>query len=133
MSIQMPTQLKGIHVLLVEDEPDIAELLSFVLRDAGAEVVEALSAFEALHQLSRYSPNVMVCNLRLPEMTGAELLQYIRFGQPDASKQIPAIAVTSYDREFSWAEATQAGFNAFLTKPIEPEQLVAEILTLVGC
>ena len=131
MCLEIPNQLAGIQVLLVEDEPDIADLLAFVLREAGADVVEAISAFEALHKLNHYSPAVIVCNLRLPDMNGGELLQSIRFGQADASEQIPAIAVTSYTREFALTEITQAGFDAFLPKPIEPEQLVAGIQELV--
>jgi CheY-like chemotaxis protein len=77
MCLETPSQLTGVHVLLIEDEPDIAELLCFVLRDAGADVVEAISAFEALHPLTQYSPNVIVCNLRLPDMDGGELLQFM--------------------------------------------------------
>jgi CheY-like chemotaxis protein len=131
--MQIPTQLSGVHVLLVEDEPDIAELLSFVLRDAGADVIEVPSASEALHHLTHYSPSIIVCNIRLPDMNGGELLKTIRFKQADISQQIPAIAVTSYSREYSWTEAIKAGFDRFLLKPIEPDQLVSEILSLVRC
>ena len=51
MCLEIPNQLAGIQALLVEDEPDIADLLAFVLREAGADVVEAISALEALHKL----------------------------------------------------------------------------------
>ncbi len=56
MCLETPDQLAGTQVLLVEDEPDIAELLTFVLREAGADVLEATSALEALHKLTHYSP-----------------------------------------------------------------------------
>ena len=131
MCLEIPNQLAGLQVLLVEDEPDIADLLTFVLRDAGADVVEAVSASEALHKLTHYSPAVIVCNLRLPDMNGGELLQSIRLGQAEAGRWIPAIAVTSYTREVVLTEIIRAGFDAFLPKPIDSEQLVAEILELV--
>ncbi|MBW4528543.1 MAG: response regulator [Phormidium tanganyikae FI6-MK23] len=97
-----------------------------------AEVVEVASGFKALFQLTRFSPSVIVCNIRLPDMMGEELLQSIRLKQPDASQQIPVIAVAAGNREFSSAEASTAGFDGFLSHPIDPEQLVAEILSLVG-
>ena len=69
MSTQLPTQLTGIHVLQVEDEPDSAELLFFVFRDAGAEVVEANSAFEALHGIEMQSSRTS-----LPYSTASQCL-----------------------------------------------------------
>lgn len=56
MGLEILDQLVGTQVLLVEDEPDIAELLAFVLKQAGADVLEATSALEALHKLTHYSP-----------------------------------------------------------------------------
>ena len=78
MLTQRLTSLKGVQVLLVEDEPDIAELLAFMLTDAGAKVTHAPSAFEALQKLDQGLPDVIVCNLRLPDIDGRQLLHCIR-------------------------------------------------------
>jgi CheY-like chemotaxis protein len=64
-------------------------------------------------------------------MDGGQLLQCIRAYRPESGKRIPAIAATSYTREFASSEIVKAGFDRFLPKPLEPERLVAEILELV--
>ncbi|MBD1847259.1 response regulator [Cyanobacteria bacterium FACHB-63] len=127
----MSTELTGIKVLLVENEMDIAGMLCFVLEDAGAEIVQVLSGLEALSQLTRFSPTVILCNIRLPDMTGEKLLQSIRLQQSDAKKQIPVIGVADSHRDFSRAAATKAGFDGFLSHPISSRQLFAEIRSLV--
>ena len=126
----MSESLKGLQVLLIEDEPDIAELLHFILFQNGAAVTVATTALEGLLVLNEQQPQVLVCNLRLPDMDGRQLIQRVR-SLPDATvSQVPAIAVTSYDRECHAESALLAGFNDFLAKPLEPASLVAAILAL---
>jgi CheY-like chemotaxis protein len=114
----MRTPLHGIQVLLVEDEPDIAELLTFVLTDAGADVIQGSSAFEALQKLDQGLPDVLVCSLRLPDMDAGQLLRCIRDYKTESGRPLPAIAMTSYTREFTFTEITEAGFDRFLPKPL---------------
>lgn len=128
----MPTQLNNIQVLLVEDEPDIAVLLIYILEGSGAKVVATTTALEALQALDNHSPHILVCNLRLPDLDGIQLLQQIRLQQDATASYFPAIAVTSYNRIFCAEAALRSGFDRFIAKPIEPDFLVASILQLVA-
>ena len=123
--------LKDIQVLLVEDEPDIAVLLTYLLEDKGAVVTVTTTALEALQVLNRQCPQILVCNLRLPDLDGRQLLKQVRQAPSTIIRQLPAIAVTSYSREYSADAASNAGFDYFLAKPIEPALLVEAILQLI--
>jgi CheY-like chemotaxis protein len=124
--------LKGLKVLLVEDEPDIADLLTFVLMLQGAEVTFAVSAEEALGKLGAELPDVLVSNIKLPNEDGYWLIEQIRSLESHWKGQLPAIAVTSYTRDFSKDRALDAGFDYFLPKPVDLDDLTAHILTLVN-
>jgi CheY-like chemotaxis protein len=123
--------LAGLIVLLVEDEPDIAELFTFILEEYGAEVVLAGSALEALARLGQRRPDILVSNVRLPEEDGRWLIEQIRRLEGMWS-ELPAIAVTSYTREVDAERALESGFQHFMSKPLDPGELVQEILKLVG-
>jgi CheY-like chemotaxis protein len=122
--------LEGIQALLVEDEADMADLLTFMLEEYGAAVIHVDSATAALSVLEQQEPNILICNIKLPDQDGTWLIQHIR-EERQLNRTIPAIAVTSYTREFSIQRAFEAGFQQFLTKPIDPYDLVAAILHLL--
>ncbi|WP_277881869.1 MULTISPECIES: response regulator [Cyanophyceae] len=122
--------LAGLTVLLVEDEPDMAELLTVILEEYGAEVVLATSAIEALARLGQRQPDILVSNVRLPQEDGRWLIEQIRQLE-GAWSELPAIAVTSYTREVDAEGAIQSGFQHFMPKPVDPDELVQEILKLV--
>ncbi|MBD2057884.1 response regulator [Oculatella sp. FACHB-28] len=122
--------LAGLTVLLVEDEPDIAELFTFILQEYGAEVILARSAVEALGELGQRKPDILVSNVRLPEEDGRWLIEQIRHLE-GVWNELPAIAVTSYTREVDAEGAMQSGFQHFMSKPLDPDELVQEILKLV--
>nr|WP_242033702.1 response regulator [Phormidium sp. FACHB-592] len=124
--------LKDIQVLLVEDELDMAVLLTYLLENEGAAVTVTTTALEALQVLNKQRPQILLCNLRLPDLDGKALLEQVRQAPATASRQIPAIAVTSYSREYGEAAALKASFDYWLTKPIDPEPLVEAILQLVA-
>jgi CheY-like chemotaxis protein len=126
---EMPASLtlEGLQVLLVEDEPDISELFVFVLEGLGADIVRATSAAEALIALENSHPDILLCNLKLPDLDGFNLIQQIR-RQEINPEELPAIAISSYTREYSREAVLNAGFQLYLPKPIDPEELGAEIL-----
>lgn len=121
--------LKNLQILLVEDEADIAELLAVILEQAGAEVIQTSYAVEAFEMLESCQPDILISNVRLPDHNGDWLIQHIRACE-DALKSIPAIAVTSYTREFTKQRILNAGFQRFITKPFDPDELIAAVLTL---
>lgn len=122
--------LTGIQVLLVEDEIEIAALFTFVLREAGAEIISAFEASQALVALKYKQPDILVSNLRLPDQDGIWLIHQVRSRL--SSQQLPAIAVTSYMREFAEDRALKNGFQKFIAKPIDPDELISSIAQLLN-
>ena len=108
----------------------MAELFTIILEQYGAEVILANSAIEALGELEQRQPDILVSNVRLPEEEGCWLIEQIRQLEGERS-ELPAIAVTSYTREFDAEGALQSGFQHFMSKPLDPDELVQQILKLV--
>jgi CheY-like chemotaxis protein len=113
--------LLGVRVLLVEDDEDTRELFALVLGEAGAEVRTALDTKDAMRSILRWPPTIVVSDLAMPTMDGFTLLREVRSVHP----QIPAIAVTGMGSAKDHEAALAAGFQALVTKPLEPEALVA--------
>src|SRR5207244_3185487 len=88
--------LKGVRVLVVEDEPDARELITLMLSRCGAEVQPAGSSAEALEIVGRRVPDVIVSDLEMPEESGYELITKIRQLPGERGGAIPAIALTAY-------------------------------------
>ena len=123
-------RLDGIRVLVVDDDADARELFTSILERAGATVLTAGSAADALGIIAAGSIRVLVSDIEMPGQDGYELLQLAR-AEPDAPPFL-AIAVTAYARPVDRHRALQAGFDWHLSKPIEPSQLLAAIASLIG-
>lgn len=124
--------LVGIRILLVEDEPDIAELLIFILETAGAEVMALMDAEAALSMLELFHPDLLLSNVKLPDRDGNWLIEQIRVHSSSLLRQLPAIAITSYTREVSSSKSLDAGFDRFLVKLDSPESIVDEVVQLLS-
>jgi len=123
--------LVGILILLVEDEPEIADLLTFILETAGAEVIALPNAEQALALIETLHPDILLCNMRLPEHDGNWLIEQIRVHSCQFIRELPAIAVTSYTREVSKHKALNAGFDRFIVKLENPEKIVDQVVQLI--
>ncbi|HEY9897105.1 MAG TPA: ATP-binding protein [Candidatus Sericytochromatia bacterium] len=121
------SDLNGIRVLVVDDEPDSREFVAFVLEQSGAEVVTATTASEALGLLQRLKPDVLLSDIGMPEMDGYMLMQQVRALPVEQGGQVLAIALTAYAGDFNQQQARQAGFQRHLAKPVEPEKLIKTI------
>ncbi|MEG4497390.1 PAS domain S-box protein [Microcoleus sp. F10-C6] len=124
--------LSGMRILVVDDEPDMRDLISFLLEDAGAEVVTLAVAREVLTALARFQPDVLLSDIGMPGMDGYMLLRQVRALPPERGGLIPAIALTAYAGEFNQKQALQAGFQRHLAKPIDPDQLIKTIAALLS-
>ena len=122
--------LSGMRILVVDDEPDMRELICFLLEDAGAVVVTVAVASEALTALAGFQPDVLLSDIGMPGMDGYMLLRQVRALPPERGGLIPAIALTAYAGEFNHKQALQAGFQRHLAKPIEPDELIKTIAAL---
>nr|RNJ70012.1 MAG: response regulator [Leptolyngbya sp. IPPAS B-1204] len=124
--------LSGLQILVVDDEPDTCELVSFVLEQAGAIVTTASSAQAALELLKQSPPKVLVCDIAMPDTDGYALIQQIRSELTQQDGQILAIALSAYARELDRQRAIAAGFQQHIAKPVEPEALVKAIANLLS-
>ncbi|MBD3884990.1 response regulator [Phormidium tenue FACHB-886] len=122
--------LTGIQVLVVDDDADTRELVAFLLEQAGAEVVTATSAGDALVALTCSQPDVLLSDIGMPEVDGYMLLRQVRALPLEQGGGIPAIALTAYAGEINYQQAMAAGFQRHIAKPIEPEVLIQAISTL---
>jgi CheY-like chemotaxis protein len=123
--------LGGLHVLIVDDEADIRDLVAFILEQSGAEVTVATSASEALAALNQSLPDVILCDIGMPEVDGYMLIRQVRALLPERGGLIPAIALTAYAGESNQKQALAAGFQLHISKPVEPEELVRAIAQLI--
>lgn len=132
--------LTGLHILVVDDEPDSRDIAAFILQQAGADVTTVSSASKALQVLQTTKIDLLLSDVGMPEMDGYELMNEIHqlLSQPDAAStqakpvSLPAIALTAYAEEVDQQQAFACGFRVHLVKPVEPKQLVQAIATIIG-
>jgi two-component system CheB/CheR fusion protein len=110
------------HALLVDDAPDVLEMLAFLFRHEGYEVVTADSAFVALEAAKSQHFDVIVSDIGMPGMDGYSLASALR-AMPQY-KRVPLVAVTGFSMYDDRDRAVESGFDAHLTKPINPITLL---------
>jgi len=124
------SRLDGIRVLVVDDEADARDLFASILRAAGAAVTTAGSAAEARGCLAADHPQVLLSDIEMPGEDGYELVGRARSARP--SRTLIAIAITAYARDVDRRRALDAGFDWHLSKPIEPDDLVGVVASLLA-
>ena len=125
------SSLIGIRVLLVDDEPDVREVMASALETRGATVTSAGSARDALHTLAKSDFDVLLADIAMPEKDGYELIREIR-KLPSISARIPAAAVTAFAGEEDRQRALAEGFQAHVAKPVSPAALAQAVADLVN-
>jgi signal transduction histidine kinase/CheY-like chemotaxis protein len=117
--------LKGLRVLLVEDEGDTRELISYMLGRFQATVRAVSSGTEALADIREFRPDVLVSDLHMPAGDGYELIRAVRSLPPEEGGRIPAIALTGLARAEDRRSALDAGYQVHVPKPVTPAKLTA--------
>jgi PAS domain S-box-containing protein len=120
--------LAGLKVLVVDDEPDACQLLRVVLARGQAVVAVAGSVVDALAVLEKFHPDVIVCDIGMPEQDGYDLLHWVRANP--ATKDIPAAALTAFARHEDRKRSLLAGFQTHVAKPVDPAELTAVVASL---
>jgi len=130
--LECPPEIRGLSVLVVEDEPDARELLKSVLEYCEARVAVAGTVEEALIAMPAFKPDVIVSDIGLPGEDGFSLIDRVR-RLPDAEGgRIPAVALTAYTRTEDRTRALLAGFNMYVPKPVEPRELLIVLASVSG-
>jgi CheY-like chemotaxis protein len=122
--------LQGVHVLVVHSDIASRELLAAILNYCGALVTTVCSAREALDVMRLVRPNVIVADLVLPDH-GGWLIRHVRALKPEDGGVVPAIALSAQLNPEEPDEARASGFDAYLTKPLDPWELCGTISSLV--
>jgi CheY-like chemotaxis protein len=114
---------RSLHILLVEDHGDTADLLTTVFQIEGHSVEHAGDVASALEALERSPFDLLVSDLGLPDRTGLELLRELR----GRGERLPAIALSGYGQERDIERSREAGFAEHLVKPVEPRVVLDAI------
>jgi PAS domain S-box-containing protein len=128
--IENQTLLKDLRILVVDDEEDARSLVTAVLEKYGAVVEVVGSTAEALLALQERMPDVIVSDIGMPDEDGYTLIRKVRAQQ--SGHKIPAVALTAYARVEDRIRALEAGFQSHVPKPIEPDELVLVISSMIG-
>lgn len=127
--------LTNLQILVVDDDTDTRDFYTVVLKQAGAIVTAVSSAEEALQVLAQLKPNILLSDIGMPDMDGYMLIRQIRGMEAQdkkaQDKTMPAIALTAYAGESDQKQAIAAGFQHYMSKPIEPQELVKAIVKLI--
>jgi PAS domain S-box-containing protein len=132
-SSDMRHDLTGVTTLVVDDDRETRDLFVELLALHSARVVSAASAAEAFEIVQREPPDVIVMDIGMPNEDGFSLLRRIR--ALESAKEVPptpVMAVTAYTGANARAEALRAGFAAYLSKPVQPDDVLAAILEVLG-
>ena len=116
-------------LLIIEDEPDLRELLSFTLSREGYDVMEAETAETALQMLDSKLPDLAIVDWMLPGMDGIELVKRLR--RDDVTEDLPIIMLTARGEEPDKLKSFDVGIDDYITKPFSPRELLARIKALL--
>lgn len=119
--------LRGVSVLVVDDDRQTVEFVRCALERYGAVVTTATSAREARARFERDPPDVLVADLLMPEENGLELIRTIRRAEAARGRHTPAAALSALARSEDRRRAIEAGFELHLTKPVDPIELASTV------
>ena len=125
--------LEGIHILVVDNEADARGLITTILEGRGADVRAVASAAEALLAIAARRPDVLLSDIAMPGEDGYDLIRQVRqLESASSAPPLPAAALTAYASAGDRGQALLAGYQAHLSKPIEPSKLTATVAALAG-
>ncbi|MEH2399257.1 hybrid sensor histidine kinase/response regulator [Nostoc sp.] len=123
--------LAGLKVLVVDDQADTRNFLSFMFEEYGAIATAVASVDEALTVIEQAKADILISDIGMSEQDGYTLIRKLRSLEPEKGGRIPAIALTAYTREEDRLEALTAGFQQHLSKPIDPTKLIAMVVNVL--
>jgi two-component system phosphate regulon response regulator PhoB len=116
-------------ILLVEDEPDIRDMLNFALSRAGFQVWEAATAEDAVHKLDGLLPSMLIIDWMLPGMSGVDLA--LRLRRDEHTAALPIIMLTARGEESDKLKSFNSGVDDYIVKPFSPRELIARVKALL--
>ena len=120
---------KKFKILLVDDEPDIVEIISYSLKNANYDVYSASNGLEAIKLAKSIKPDLIILDVMMPEMDGIEACEIIRKDQVVGNTLITFLSARGED--YSQIAALNAGADDYITKPIKPKVLLSKVKSLL--
>ena len=119
------------RVLIVEDNFDNREIYAEILRHAGYEILEAENGARGIEKARQFHPDIILMDLSMPLMDGWEAIKVLKADSRTAS--IPVLAVSAHVvMNGDYRRAEEAGFCSYITKPVEPKHVLAEVRDRIG-
>lgn len=118
-----------IKILLVDDEPDILEIVGYNLKNEGYKIYTAKNGFEAIESAKKHTPHLIILDIMMPEMDGIEACEKIR-----ATKGLENVLITFFtarSEDYSQMAGFEVGADDYITKPIKPKVLISKIKALL--
>jgi PAS domain S-box-containing protein len=125
-------RLDGVHVLVVDDESDVRDLLVMILTQRSAVVTAVGTVAAALEKLQLMKPDLIVSDVEMPNEDGYSLIRKVRALEERHGERIPAIALTAHTRSSDRLRALSAGYQMHIPKPVEPVELITAIANLIN-
>ncbi len=125
-------ELVGCRVMVVDDEVDTLDLLTTILSSSGADVRACRSVAEALATLAVWQPEIVVSDIAMPEQDGYRLIEEVRALDVAQGRHTPALALTAYARVEDRVQVLRAGYDLFVPKPVEPDELLVTLARLAA-
>ncbi len=119
-------------MLVVDDEPDARLLIYRVLTHCQADVITAASANDAISLLKEHRPDILISDIGMPEVDGYQFIRQVRQLPAEEGGTTPAVALTAFARSEDRTRAMMAGYQVHIAKPIEAQELLATVGSLVG-
>lgn len=113
------------RILIIEDDPASMELMLYLLKSFGYTAIFAFNAQDGLRLATSVAPQMILCDIGLPGMSGATLLRALK--QEPALRAVPIVAVTAMAMEGDEAGLLRLGFDGYISKPIDPQLLHATL------
>ena len=120
---------KDIRILLVDDEPDILEIIGYNLSQEGYQILKASNGVEAIAKAKKEIPHLIIMDVMMPEMDGMEATEHLRT-LPELSQTVITF-LTARNEEYSQMAGFDAGADDYITKPIKPKLLVSKVKALL--
>lgn len=117
-------------ILIAEDEPDIRELVAFMLRFAGYEVLAASNGEEAVQAATREIPDLILMDVRMPRMTGYDACRLMK-ANPDL-RDVPVVFLSAKGQESEIQSGLEAGAEEYLLKPFSPDELTNRVRSILS-
>jgi CheY-like chemotaxis protein len=127
-----PVELRGVRILMVDDDPDACEMLKTALRKFGADVRAVHSVSAALEELESFRPNLLLSDIGMPEEDGYALIRRVRERESIDGGHMPAVALTAFASQADREQALALGFEEHLAKPTSPSELARTVARLLG-